>query len=284
MKYCITGLFLFFGIAAIISAQGTDIRGTQKQGFYFGFSIIPSQAQITNTMPSDFPVTASNKISVLSGIEVGYSAKYFGFSAGFGYSSYSSKLSMSSYESTFESMDSENDPFQMHVKGNAIVEEQKISFLDIPICLNFQYPLGEKFGIYAQAGLQFSLPMGKTYTEKGMFTYEGTYPQYNITLSDLPDYGFPKDYSTEVSDKLDLKSMNMSMVASGGMSYKMNSNMQLIFGFNFIKSISNLSAYSADASTPLSEYQDNLKSLMNYSTKTGIQAIGFKLGIKYFMR
>jgi hypothetical protein len=285
MKKFLFSLLLSVAFLTRLLSQGTDISGTSKPGLFVGFNIIPAQTAIINDIPVDYSANSSGAISLHGSLEMGYFfSKNIGISLGFGYGGYSAKLSIQQNESSFSSSDSEDDTFQMRITGNQIVEEQKLSFLNIPLCAILQFPIGNKLDIFIQPGFQMAFPLNKKYTDKGVFTYNGYYSQYNVLLTNLPDYGFPSNYNTSVSNELKVKPQVTSLLVSAGINYSLSPGLQLLIGINYSKSLADLSAYEENPEFHISEFVDNMNSLMGVSSNTSIQAFGFRLGMRYLIK
>ena len=118
-------------------AQGGDsIRG---KGLYFGLSLEPSQSLITNNGSAAVAGIVSEKaITFGVSLEFGYNfSRHIGLSTGIGYSSYGSKVKLSTYQNYvgigddvnegYESVDSENEEYDLFVTGKNMEEDQTIN-------------------------------------------------------------------------------------------------------------------------------------------------------------
>ncbi|HUX56823.1 MAG TPA: hypothetical protein VMV77_07610 [Bacteroidales bacterium] len=266
-------------------SQGTDSRVSSgnKENLFFGLNINPLVTSIAN---NDFSSALNSKKgnSINFEIDFGYFfSRIIGFSLGAGYGSYSTELSLASYKKSFDAIDSEDEAYVMQIDGKSIVENQKISFLSIPVCINFRIPAGDKLGFLLKAGVGFDIPLAKTYEGVGTFTYWGYYDAYPVTIKDYDLY-FPTDWPTNSSGTLLIKSMNLSMIASGSAYYKINENIQLLLGLCFHKSMSNISSYEPAEDFKLTSKKDELNSFMKGSSSAGIQAVGMSVGFKYYLK
>jgi hypothetical protein len=278
---------IFFSILITSGySQGTDSRSSSGSKMYAGIFINPLKTGIANEKFSSGS-TLNNASG--SGLNIAIEGGYFftdllGVSIGAGYGSYAATVSMDSYTTSYTTTDTENESYEMRISGKAISENQKISFISIPVCLNVKYPFTEKIGGYAKAGISFNIPLSKTYAGSGTFTYDGYYPAYPVLLQNVPAYGFPTDLSTVASGDLQINSFNIGIVASGGAYYALNDNMQILIGIQFNKSIGNISGYKADANYRLTSKATELNSVMGGSTTAGVQAIGLSIGFKYYLK
>ena len=172
----------------------------------------------------------------------------------------------------------------MRIKGESITEKQKLSFLNIPVCLVLKIPAGTKLGFYAKAGLSFNIPIVKSYDDHGTFTYDGYYAAYPVLLQDLPAYGFPKNLSTSTSGNLEIKSFNLSLVASGGATFIVNESIQLTLGMYFNRSLGNISTYVTNSNYRLTSKPNELNSIMGGTSGAGFQGLGLSLSLRYYIR
>jgi hypothetical protein len=271
----------------IANSQGTESRKKYTKGnkVYAGFVITPQSAGISN---NDFPV--SGALNQESGTSLGLALEggYFfseiaGISIGAGMGSYSSNLSLDSCSYKFPATDIENEAYEMRIKGKTITEDQKISFLSIPVCLAIRIPAGEKLGFFAKAGLSFNIPITKTYKGSGTFTYDGYYAAYPVLLKDIPIY-FPSNNQTSTSGTLEVKSVSQSVIVSGGVTYALNESLQLSLGVLFNKSIGNISDSNSVSDYRLTSKPEEMNSIMAGSSNAGVQAVGLSLGVRYYLR
>jgi hypothetical protein len=271
-----------------IFSQGTDTRMTyaKEEKLYIGLVMNP---QMTNIKNKDFTSSSAlvykNGTSINLALEGGYFfSKIVGISIGAGMDTYSTELSMDSCSIKFQTTDSENETFEMRIKGKSILEQQKLSFLSIPVCLVLRSPVGGKLGYYVKAGISFDIPIVKTYDGSGIFTYDGYYAAYPVLLQDLPVYGFPSKLNTSASGDLEIKSFSQTLVASCGATYSLNDAFQLIMGVNINKSLGNISAYKAGSDYKLTSKAKELNSIMGGTSGAGFFGFGVNLGFRFYIR
>ena len=267
------------------NSQGTDSRMTsgKKESLYFGLYANPLMTSIYNKeFASDLNSKNVNTINLE--IDFGYFfSKIFGISFGAGYGSFSSELSLDTYSVNFADTDSESESYEMQITGRSIIENQKISLLSIPVYINFRIPANDKLGFLIKGGASFDIPMNTTYEGSGIFTYKGYYSAYPVTIENYPAY-FPTDFNTSSSGTLLVKSMNISLVASGSAFYSLGDNSQLLIGLYFHKSMTDISSYEPDTNFRLTSRKNELNSFMEGSSSVGIQAIGISVGFKYYLK
>jgi hypothetical protein len=278
---------------SVAFSQESDSILVKPTGLFFGLSlgaiqsqITPSSTQLINVGYSSFSkLSLTKQYSYFGSIEIGYFfSKFIGLSTGIGYNSYSTQLQLASYLSKLNSIDSENEAYELRVSGKSIKEDQQVSFLTIPICFNLRLPLGRSFDFFLEPGINLAIPLGKSYQSSGTFTYKGYYPAYNVLLENLPAYGFPKDLNTEFDGKLSLKPFNFSAVVSAGFDFQVQNKYLFGLAVYYDRSLTSIADYSSPDSFQLSSEVNQINSMMGGSSKTTIQSIGIKIVFRYYLK
>ncbi|MCX6327498.1 MAG: outer membrane beta-barrel protein [Bacteroidia bacterium] len=286
-RFILLFLILLTVLKTVAISQGTDSRRSSvKDKLYFGAFM---NALNTNIANEEFSASSTLSYKKGNSINFGFDFGYFfskvaGINVGVSYGSYSTELSLDSCSIKFQTTDSEDESYEMRILGKSIIENQKISFLSIPVSVIFRIPAGEKLGFFLKGGISFDIPIAKTYQGAGIFTYDGYYPAYPVLLQNLPVYGFPSDLNTSSSGNLQINSFNTVYIVSGGASYSINKSIQLNLGVYISKSLANISAYTKDSNFRLTSKASELNSIMAGSSNAGVQAFGLSLGIKYYLR
>jgi Outer membrane protein beta-barrel domain len=269
-----------------IFSQGTDISIAKQPDLFFGINIGPSQSKILNTGNQSIEnIQPVKKSSFFGSLEMGYFfSKYFGLSTGVGFTSYKSQLTLNSYTSSFNAIDSENEAYEQQVSANDINEEQKIGSLSIPFCLHLRLPFNKTIGFFLQTGTNMAIPLTMNYISSGTFTYKGYYPAYNVVLENLPDYGFPSNLNSEEEGELNLKSLGFDYIASAGFDFFIQEKLQIAVSAIYNKSLSGISEYSSPEKFQLSSDPDQINSFMEGSTKATTQSLGLMISLRYYLK
>ena len=144
IRFVILPLILLTALNTAVNSQGTDSRKTYvgKDKLYLGITFSPQKTYISNEK-----FFASNALNYKKGTSFNFAldggyffSKIAGISIGAGFGTYSTKLSMDSCSINFQTVDSENETYEMRIKGESISEDQKLSFLSIPVCLTLRFP------------------------------------------------------------------------------------------------------------------------------------------------
>jgi hypothetical protein len=285
-KQILIPIFLMICFQQKVISQGTDISASKSKSLYIGLSIGPSLSSINNIGDSAVSKLSSGKKgSFLGFIEIGYFfSDNFGLSSGIGFTTGSTSLTLKSYQNKYNATDSELESYERRVTGSDISETQKISFLCVPICFNMRLPVGEKAGFFLQTGLNLAVPITKSYNNSGKFSFKGYYSAYNVTLENLPLYGFPSNVNLTTSGKLDLKPLDLNFIVSAGFDIFVQEKLQIAAAVFFDKSLSNISNYSDINKFQLSQDVDKINSLMGGCSKATVQSIGLKIALRYYLR
>jgi hypothetical protein len=267
-------------------SQGTDISSGTHLGLYVGLSMGPSQSTIINEGSSSVAnIISTKKNSFFGSVEFGYFlSKNLGLSSGIGFTSYKSQITLDSYQSNFNTVDSDNEAYERRVSASGIKELQAIGFLSIPLCLNLRLPFGSVAGFFVQGGANITVPMSKSYESTGKFTYKGYYSTYNILLENLPDFDFPSDLDSKSDGELEVKPFNLSLIASAGFDFSISEKIQLALAVTYDKSLSSISQYSTTQDFQLSSSTNEINSLMEGSSTAKTQLMGVKIMFRYYFR
>lgn len=251
-----------------------------------GFNVAPVQTSIINEdFKSTTALLSENGSALNPSVEFGYFfSGIAGLSIGAEYSSYSAKLALDSTSIRFQDVDSENENYEMRIQGKSMSENQKISVITFPVCLNLRFKANAKLGFYLKTGVSVNIPVEKSYNGSGIFSYSGYYSEYPVLLQDLPEYGFPLNQSTTSSGVLELQSFYTEVTASGGITWSLNNKITILLGANFSKSLGNISAYKPDPEFRLSSKVNDLKTIMAGSSGAGLQSVGLSIGLRYYLK
>lgn len=268
----------------ICYCQQESSEDLRPPGFSLGFGLTPSLSQIKSINPSGVNLNYEKKYSLSGYMEIGYFfTRNIGLTTGLNYSSYSTNLRADSYTDKLDTIDQENDAYELRIAGKDIREKQHVGILGIPVCINMRFNPAKDFGVYLQAGINIAIPLENSYETNGAFTYSGYFPIYNVVLADLPEYGFPTNLSTSNDGNLKLKPVVYCVVASAGIDYIVNNKFQLLFGVSLNKSLESISEYTPAEKFRLTTGANDLNSFMEGSSNVLLQSLGINFGLRYFI-
>ncbi len=281
MKNIYITFILVFSFVNITLSQTQNEDSLFQNRFYIGANVSVFNSKITAS--SNLELNSKNYITFSESVETGYYfSKNIGISAGFGMSTYKTDLSLATYSNTFNAVDSESEEFQMSVSSSNVSENQKITYFDIPITVLLRFAINKKIGFYLNPGIKLSFISKADYNGNGIFSYEGYYPEYNVTLHNIDEYGYPTNYTVDKLGETGLAKLNKSFIATAGI-YLQFKKFNIAVGAYYDRGLGNI--YEGDpANYILSRNPDNYNSLLGSSEKTLTQAIGGCISIKYFLR
>ena len=266
-------------------SQGTDIRSGKQKHFFIGFGASTGKSGLAVTGTSSIgKVQSEKKSSFTSSFEIGYSfSRVIGLSTGVSYSMYSTGLSLASYTNAYDTTDSEHEQYNRRITGKNIFETQKISFVNIPLSLNLQIPFSKSLGLYIQSGINFSIPMQKSFNSTGTFSYTGYYSAYNVLISGVSYEGFLSDNKNTANGNLALKSMYEELFASAGFQITIKNSVQIAFGGIYNKLLSDISDSSPSTTFKLTSVPNKMKSLLQGTTSSKVNSMGLKFTLRFYM-
>jgi hypothetical protein len=193
-------------------------------------------------------------------------------STGFGFSNYSSSMSVN--ETYFEKpmTDDENDNYLYRIYGNKIAGDQSIEMFEIPLIFTLQRHKELMLNPLLQIGIKASIPSKTRYNcSEGIVRTTGFYEKYNVELSDMPNHGFETIEFKGLSGEMSTRTA-FSMITEIGCDIKT--------GYNCFR----VSAYYTQSLTSNSKSFDvfnkhyPLQSLNEPASKICIRAFGVRFG------
>jgi len=266
-------------------SQGTNFSPSKQKYLFAGGSFSILQTGIMNTDSlTGFPVKSEYRLSPGGSINAGYQfSKYFGISAGIGFSSFVTDISVDSYTLSFDTTDSEKQSYNRRVAGNEIKETQKVTFINVPVLFMFQLPVKSRFGLYLETGLNLSFPFKTEYSSYGTFTYTGFYPAYNALIKDIPYEEFKSDIGVNKAGSLNIKKICPELLSSAGLWFNIKSRIQLSAGFCYNRMLTDISEYTETKDFRLSTRTDHIKSIMSGSDQVKASSMGLKIAFRYIL-
>ncbi|HLN20567.1 MAG TPA: outer membrane beta-barrel protein [Bacteroidales bacterium] len=283
IRHGVLFLFLFF-ISIAGYSQGTDLFIGGKSRFYVGFTLSPVQSGISINAPAaltqlEYDRKSSLSFSMVAGFMF---SDYFGISSGLGYSTLKSEIMAGRYAINYDTTDV-NESYTRFITGDNIKETQQISYIKIPLIINTQIPMGKKFGMFLNTGLNLMFPVSNHFNNSGRFTYEGYYPAYNVRITGVPYEGFEKDYSNSDEGEIQIKPINLGLTASGGIQYSPGEKIQFSLGLTYDSFFSDISDYGETGNYRLSSNPGQMKSIMEGSSASTASSLGLAFSIRFFL-
>jgi hypothetical protein len=281
MRYLILPVFLIF----LFPLKGRSQVKSEKDYHQKLFIAVDGRIHKSAWLFSS-PLNIKNSAGISSGtgINFGYNfSEKIILTAGIGFSKYVSVLSLEDYKNMSLMLDSENDEFEMHVEGKEISEKQRLSTVDFPVSISAKFPFARKTGIQLNAGIRVSLPVYSGFDGSGTFTYTGFYPKYNVTLFDIPEYGFQSNKYIKVSDGLSINPFILNLMIGPGIYYKFSDKFEILLSSFYERSLTSIMKYKAE-NYCLSEETGDYNTLISSSSETNLKVIGVGISLKYRFR
>ena len=169
-----------------------------------------------------YDLTNGTKQTAKIGYTVNAAYSYFftshwGFQTGIGAQTING-LSTLNYQSTVSAVDINSRTYDFRTNYKGWQEKQEAIFFDVPLVLQYRHSIGKNFGIIGSAGGKVSIPVYQRFksTNIGEIVTTGYYSQWNLELSDLPQYGFTT-ISNSYKGNLSLKTAYMGVADLGGL-------------------------------------------------------------------
>ncbi|MDR2010208.1 MAG: hypothetical protein LBQ22_06980 [Bacteroidales bacterium] len=112
--------------------------------------------------------------------------------------------------------DADNKLFTANLLYNNIEESVFLTYLDIPLYLEFGRPNKKKISGWFQIGLKTSILLTKKISGSGFYTSKGYYPDWDIELYNIPELGFYTGGDSYTEPEYKLSTVVLWGTASGG--------------------------------------------------------------------
>lgn len=153
---------------------------------------------------------------------------------GLRFSSFSSFAQLPYTSSTSSSLFSDADGDQYY--SNIIAElnhQNYYSTLEVPAQLMLVLFPKKKFNLYLSGGILWTKTRSAEYQLSGYTITSGTYPEYNVTLENIPEYGFESRQYNEESFDWDIKSSTIMTSYGAGIMIRLGKSMALKAGYYY---------------------------------------------------
>jgi hypothetical protein len=222
-------------------------------------------------------------------IEFGYYQKIrplIAIGIGIGLSSFANQISIEKINDTITGLidppDIEpQDNFAERIEYLNPTEDTRISFLDIPVFIEFGNTNVDKLGFFLRLGVKLSTPLIDQFSGKGFYSIKGYYPKYGVELESIEELGFVNNALMYTgAPTYELNSLNISGMLSGGISLVFNTNWIFKAGVNYVHGFTDLSKNIE----PENYRQNNRNHLLeNNQSATYIRSLGFEIGLQYVL-
>ena len=200
---------------------------------------------------------------------------------GVNYTKVTNNLGLSSYYIEYQTVDTDDEEYTRIVISDNINEIQKYTFLDVKLGLQYRINLSSKLKLNISANGMYSLNLNNEYESDGIFSYQGYYPQYNITLYDLPQYNFASNQNLETKGDLDLGS-SISLLLGLGMELRLSEGINLQLEGYYQQGLNNISKNKTE-SYIISDNPSDFNSIISASSETKLSGYGLSIGLVFVL-
>lgn len=210
--------------------------------------------------------------------------RYVGIGFGLGASNFQTQAVLDGFHQSFPAVDIDGDEVEQMVDVYGITQDTRLFYLDIPVFIELGNPNTHSVNFYVRLGAKFSFPMSYDFSSSGETTINGHYPQYFVTLEEIPELGYESHKSVVILNDTEIKPVNISLLLSAGVTFPLSDYFILKAGANLVYGISEISEEKLSA-RDVSYFLGNCNSLlMSPSGKTTTQSAGLEVGIIYIFK
>lgn len=221
-------------LTTLVLAQSTDtthLRHSFRIDTGGGLNIPPQISNATTSPTFGYKLSLSYDFWILPNLGVGSGASF---------SSWRSRTTNSDDFITQNAIDKDGESYQHHTSLSSITERQSITFLDIPLRISFRTTPARPFRLEANAWAGLAITTSAKFkVTGGSISTQGFYPQYNLTLYDMPVNGF-YTISPRSDGNLSLRHTGLSAGAEIGVSRALTSSVAIGVSTYVRHSFSNL--------------------------------------------
>jgi hypothetical protein len=251
----------------------------KSRGIYLGFtegydvtrifnSMVYSSDIWSNTMAKTYNSTVDLTFMFTNG---------FGLEVGYSKSEYGTLFTIQDYSQTSGAIvtDIDGDKYNPVFQNLSLKENNTIVCYEIPFLINTRAGKGiVKFNF--NFGAVYSMVKESGYTLDGSSTIAGYYPQYYVTLRNIPEYGFGDfKYSPNVVNEMTLTEQLISAHASMGISFSIGRSFLLKVGGRITYGLTDIGFGK------IRHYNDFNNTLGAPISSTTLQSAGVEIGLSY---
>ena len=115
------------------------------------------------------------------------------FEVGLGIRGLSFAMHHNASVATMDAVDADGDSFQAIYTYGELSEKLKLTYFDIPIRLCIGQPAADRVTAYFKLGITPSIKVSSKFEGEGSYSLKGYYPQWDVTLENIPELGFGND-------------------------------------------------------------------------------------------
>lgn len=171
--------------------------------------------------------------------------------------------------------------FSLQANYAGLKEKQTAVVLQIPVMLQFQFPVGDQTALFVGAGVKAGFPVSSKWNQSADRLTTTGYSDYTGQhYTDMPNHGFSTYSTISASGKLELKSPVM-LALEGGLKFGIGEGKALYAGIFLDYGLSDMYKAAA-ANTPLLVYNNAPSVTYSYNSVLATNHYSASGGIKPF--
>ena len=205
---------------------------------------------------------------------------------GFGYEVQNFSIYYENFFEHYNDIDIDGQNYEKRVIGKNMNEEIEIKSISMPLYLSLYYPLKafeSKFMLFTKFGLKTYLNVSSKYKlSQGKLSYRGYYPEYDVELKDLYEYGFFEDVKPVIDTyDLDMKTVVIYGTINLGIEYEINTSTSISISMDYLRSISKILKENQE-STEVSRSVYDYNSILYFTdSNINFKNLGFGISLRF---
>jgi len=210
----------------------------------------------------------------------------FKIKSGIGISSFHKSYTADGEFTSSELTDIDNDTYTESLTLVGAAYDFNPLYLTVPLTFEIGETSVNKLGYYIDVGATFSYLLDENITTEGTYTTKGIYPQWGVTLENIPELGF---YTKDLDTESNINKSNLAIHGGAGITIPLSGVVILKLGLNAylgLTNIGNTPKIPDDSSISQQVHQFRSAYINNPATITGSKAryIGIELGFIFSKR
>ncbi len=192
--------------------------------------------------------------------------------------SYKATAELGDFYTEQDLVDMDGDSYILRTTGSTIEEEYKSTAIEIPLFIRYQKWVTSDMILYGATGPVFSFLGSPNVSMNGTISTEGYYPEWELTIDNVEEYGF---YTRDINDSKTETTLKTSIgwLIEVGAEYYLSKRVNLTAGVFFQPGLSNLSNGNSENEIMLDSHTYN--GTLNGTDKVKLSKVGLRLGINF---
>ena len=251
------------------------------------YNTTPSNGKLYNTdnlCHTETPIGFQLELGVYKTLKSMWYKKvkvYYGY--GLGFSTYDTKISINSLhaENFHNGPDLDGDYIDTIHVFSGIKEETRLTYIDLPLFIEFGNVNASKLGYYFKVGIKLSYLVSSNFSGSGTDSTSGHYDADNVVLYNIPELGYyPNESLYKNKPAKNTQPVNLSAAVSCGLTIPIKETWIIKIGPTFNASIIDVGKNKSDNYYENCHYQMNANNLLsNKTSTTRTYFIGLEIGI-----